>query len=167
MTVIFYEPTISIAISKYQVLGIYRKITENYKRTKCMFSGLWFTYNLKTLLFLFSFLKKVILQKRKYSGKANEQSKAGTNSIQDVTWWAVHIYQVPIAKFWSQCHLAPRQTCHWRPGPLVMMVVILGKCISEIAKLLGNSIWERTVRICERSSCEYVKNVRQEVLQAP
>lgn len=34
----FNGPTISVTIRKYQVLGIYRKITENYKRTKCRFA---------------------------------------------------------------------------------------------------------------------------------
>lgn len=74
-----YGPTISVTIRKYQVLGIYRKITENCKRTKCMCTGLWLTPILNTKLFIFPLVKKVMLQKRKYSGKTNEQSKAGNS----------------------------------------------------------------------------------------
>lgn len=44
-----------------------------------MFAGLWFIHVLNTVLFIFYLLKKVMLQKRKYSGKNNEQSKAGNS----------------------------------------------------------------------------------------
>lgn len=85
----FYGPTISVTIRQYQVLEIYRKVTESCKRTKCTCTGLWLTRILNTILFIFPPVKKVMLRKRKYSGKTNEQSKA-ENSLHtscDVGGW--------------------------------------------------------------------------------
>lgn len=154
-----------------------------------MFAGLWFIHILNTVLFIFSLLKKVILPKRKKIFRKNQWTVKGREQLPYKLWLGglSMCIGVPLQSFgsWVNCRggfsetmpegspVSDRANATWLQDRSATEDLLWwwqwfwDNVFQKGQNLLGNSMWESTVRICERGRCEYMKNVKEGRLRAP